>query len=164
MKGLARLDLINEIATELQARLTTTEINVFLAGYGIAHEDTTMVPSKRIYARDLIAKVPLSMIIAIAADLDIEIPTALQQQQEKGDMIKIETDYPVEIRNSLERYVALEVGYIMALRKPVCLLKDKTLKALPTDLVDKLYRVFDPQDPQGTIPDGISKCLIDRQP
>jgi len=43
--------------------------------------------------------------------------------------------------------VSLEVGYMLALNKPVCLLKDKTIKILQTDLVGKLYKEFDPQDP-----------------
>lgn len=55
--------------------------------------------------------------------------------------------------------VALEVGYVSALRKPLCLLKDKTLKTLQADLVGKLYRVFDPQDPIGTIPKELSQWL-----
>jgi nucleoside 2-deoxyribosyltransferase len=42
--------------------------------------------------------------------------------------------------------VALEVGYMLALKKPVCLLKDKTMANLHTDLIGKLYRTFDPQD------------------
>lgn len=58
--------------------------------------------------------------------------------------------------------VSLEVGYMFALRKPVCLLKDQTLKTLHTDLVGKLYKVFDPQDPDKTIPDEISQWLSDK--
>lgn len=58
--------------------------------------------------------------------------------------------------------VALEVGYMFALRKPVCLLKDRTLKALHTDLVGKLYRVFDPQDPIATIPRELSRWFTDK--
>jgi hypothetical protein len=55
--------------------------------------------------------------------------------------------------------VALEVGYMYALRKPLCLLKDKTLNTLQADLVGKLYRVFDPLDPIGTIPKELSRWL-----
>jgi len=58
--------------------------------------------------------------------------------------------------------VSLEVGYMLALRKPVCLLKDKTLKTLHTDLVSKLYKTFDTQDPGETIPDEISQWLSDK--
>lgn len=58
--------------------------------------------------------------------------------------------------------VSLEVGYMLALRKPVCLIKDKTLRTLHTDLVGKLYKVFDPQDPLGTIPTQLSQWLTDK--
>ena len=58
--------------------------------------------------------------------------------------------------------VALEVGYMFALKKPICLIKDKTLKTLQTDLVGKLYRIFDPLDPVGTIPPEISQRLKDK--
>lgn len=58
--------------------------------------------------------------------------------------------------------VSLEVGYMLALRKPVCLLKDRTLKTLHTDLIGKLYKVFDPQGPHETIPKEISKWLSDK--
>jgi hypothetical protein len=59
--------------------------------------------------------------------------------------------------------VALEVGYIMALGKPVCLLKDQTLTSLHTDLVGKLYKTFDPQDPITSIPSQLTKWMQDRK-
>jgi hypothetical protein len=58
--------------------------------------------------------------------------------------------------------VSLEVGYFRALRKPVCLLKDNTLKTLNTDLVGKLYKSFDPQDPKDTIPSELERWLRDK--
>lgn len=58
--------------------------------------------------------------------------------------------------------VSLEVGYMMALNKPVCLLKDKTLKTLHTDLVGKLYKSFDPQEPGGSIEPQLTKWLSDK--
>lgn len=58
--------------------------------------------------------------------------------------------------------VALEVGYMFALKKHLCLLKDKTLKTLHADLVGKLYRVFDPLDPVETIPKELSQWLKDK--
>jgi nucleoside 2-deoxyribosyltransferase len=39
--------------------------------------------------------------------------------------------------------VAFEVGYLGALIKPVCILKDRTLQTLPTDLLGSLYYEFD---------------------
>jgi len=58
--------------------------------------------------------------------------------------------------------VSLEVGYMQALGKPICLLKDKTLKSLHVDLVAKLYRSFDPQHPGKTIPSEVQKWLSDK--
>lgn len=59
--------------------------------------------------------------------------------------------------------VALEVGYIMALKKQVCLLKDRTLRSLHTDLVGKLYKTFDPQDPVASIPPELTKWMKDKK-
>lgn len=58
--------------------------------------------------------------------------------------------------------VSLEMGYMYAMGKPLCLLKDRTLTALHTDLMGKLYREFDPYDPGGTIPPRLSRWLNDR--
>jgi hypothetical protein len=58
--------------------------------------------------------------------------------------------------------VSLEVGGMLVMGKPVCLLKDRTLKTLNTDLIGKLYRSFDPQDPQSTISSELSKWLSDK--
>lgn len=58
--------------------------------------------------------------------------------------------------------VSLEVGYMMALDKPVCLLKDQTLKTLHTDLIGKLYKTFDPQNPKDSIPAKLEKWLTDK--
>lgn len=59
--------------------------------------------------------------------------------------------------------VSLEVGYMRALGKRICLMKDKTLKDLQTDLVGKLYRPFDPQDPAGTIQSVLEAWLRDKE-
>ena len=57
--------------------------------------------------------------------------------------------------------VGLEVGYFMAMNKPVLLLKDKTVETLQADLAGKLYKQFDPHDPEGTIPAQLTKWLED---
>jgi hypothetical protein len=58
--------------------------------------------------------------------------------------------------------VSLEVGYMMALGKPVCFLKDKYLPALHTDLVGRLYQPFDPQDPEASLPIVLEMWLRDK--
>ena len=59
--------------------------------------------------------------------------------------------------------VSLEVGYMLAQGKPVCLMKDKTLKSLQSDLVGTLYRNFDPQDAEKTIENSVDQWLSDRE-
>jgi nucleoside 2-deoxyribosyltransferase len=59
--------------------------------------------------------------------------------------------------------VSLEIGYMMALNKPVLLLKDKTLKSLQTDLVGKLYHQFDFQYTDKTIPIVLDKWISDKE-
>lgn len=58
--------------------------------------------------------------------------------------------------------VSLEVGYMMALHKPVCLLKDQTLRALQTDLMGRIYRTFDPQSPQKSIPSQLRSWMAEK--
>jgi hypothetical protein len=67
---------------------------------------------------------------------------------------RIETDEP-------NANVGLEVGYLLAMNKPVLLLKDRTLEAIQSDLAGKLYKNFDPHDPDGTIPELLNKWLED---
>jgi hypothetical protein len=57
--------------------------------------------------------------------------------------------------------VSFEAGCCYALGKPVCLLKDQTLKALPGDLLGMLFEGFDPRYPRRTIPRALKKWLRD---
>ena len=58
--------------------------------------------------------------------------------------------------------VSLEIGYMLGLKKLVLLLKEKTLKELPTDLVGKLYRPFDQLHPEETIGPQVEQWLEDK--
>jgi hypothetical protein len=49
--------------------------------------------------------------------------------------------------------------FMLALKKKVLLLKDKTLTALQMDLVGRLYRSFDVQDPAESIPGQIETWM-----
>jgi len=57
--------------------------------------------------------------------------------------------------------VSFEVGYMLGLKKEVCMLKDSTLKNLHTDLAGKLYREFSTQAPS-TISEQITSWLKDK--
>lgn len=56
--------------------------------------------------------------------------------------------------------VGLEVGYLMAMNKPVLLLKDRTVSALHSDIAGKLYVEFDTHSPQISIPKALESWLI----
>ncbi len=58
--------------------------------------------------------------------------------------------------------VAMEAGYLMAMGKPVAILKDKSLPRLPTDWAGHLYLEF-PQHKLDAIRRPLSKWLIDKK-
>jgi hypothetical protein len=47
--------------------------------------------------------------------------------------------------------------------KPICILKDKNIKAMPTDLIGKLYNEFDTQYAKKMIPPVLTKWLKDKR-
>lgn len=59
--------------------------------------------------------------------------------------------------------VALEVGYFLGMRKDVCLLKERTVPALPSDLHGRLFVTFDAFDIERTIRGSIGRWLRDRR-
>src|SRR5207237_3872559 len=63
--------------------------------------------------------------------------------------------------NEANANVGLEVGYLMAMNKPVLLLKDQTVAALQSDLTGKLYKIFNPPDPKATIPNQVTDWIED---
>ena len=69
---------------------------------------------------------------------------------------RIETEY-------FNPNVSLEVGYLLAMGKPVCMLKDKSLTQLQADLVGRLYRNFDVHDAANTIEKELTAWLGDNQ-
>lgn len=58
--------------------------------------------------------------------------------------------------------VSLEVGYMMALDKPVLLLKDSTMSQLPSDLIGRLYKAFDVQSLHDSLKQVIDKWITEK--
>lgn len=58
--------------------------------------------------------------------------------------------------------VSLEVGYMTGIGKPVCYLKERTLRTLHTDLVGRLYKEFDLQSCEETVPQAVWKWMSDK--
>jgi hypothetical protein len=76
-------------------------------------------------------------------------------------------DFGIAVFEKLETHefnpnVALEVGYMLALGRPVCLLKDRTLTTLQADLIGRLYLPFDVQNPGETIPPLLRNWMKDK--
>lgn len=63
--------------------------------------------------------------------------------------------------DSFNPNVAFEVGYMLALKKKVCLLKERTLRNLPTDIVGKLYRTFDLTRLEDSLTNSLSRWTAD---
>src|SRR5262249_8048062 len=57
--------------------------------------------------------------------------------------------------------VSLELGYMMALKKPILLLKEKHLNTLPSDVVGNLYKSFDSRDVSDSIRASVLEWLRD---
>lgn len=55
--------------------------------------------------------------------------------------------------------VALEVGYMLGLKKDVCLLKEQTVTALPSDLNGRLYVPFDSQNVESSLRENMGRWL-----
>ena len=58
--------------------------------------------------------------------------------------------------------ISLEVGYLLSLNKPICLLKEKSLSSLHSDLVGKLYREFEIENCDGTISRDLGNWIFDK--
>ena len=65
--------------------------------------------------------------------------------------------------NDFNPNVSLEIGYMMAMNKPILFLKDRTLNSLHTDLIGKLYHEFDFQNPEEILAKVIDKWLKDKE-
>jgi hypothetical protein len=65
--------------------------------------------------------------------------------------------------NDFNPNVSLEVGYYLGLGRPVCLLKERTLPRLPSDLAGSLYREFDLQRADVTIRAELARWLQDKR-
>ncbi len=84
-----RFTLIDKIARQLQSTMTTTDINVYLGGYGIENDGTTMAQSKWVYAKELLSKVEDKTILQIAGDIGL------------GESLSVEFSGSIHLKNLL---------------------------------------------------------------
>ncbi len=76
MRKIDRFNLIDQIGRRLQSTMTTTDINVYLGGFGIANDGAAMVHSKWVYVKELLSNVDDSIVTQIALDLGLDIPSS----------------------------------------------------------------------------------------
>lgn len=67
-----------------------------------------------------------------------------------------------EIDENHNANVSLEIGYTLGLKKSICLLKEKTVKSLTSDLQGRIYVDFDGENIKGSINSALSKWLKDK--
>lgn len=73
MRQIDRFNLIDRIGRELQSRMSYSDIDVYLTGFGInCSKETSSINSKWIYVKELLADVDTATIIRIADELEVE--------------------------------------------------------------------------------------------
>lgn len=65
------VDLIENVATELQGRYSTPDINMYLRRFGVREATAKAMSSKRIYVRELLSSLNDDLVLRIAADLGL---------------------------------------------------------------------------------------------
>jgi hypothetical protein len=82
LKVLERLALIDRIGRELQSRMSYSDIDAFLKGFGVdTNKPTSGVNSKWVYTKDLLADSSNEIVIRIANELDIPHSYTVNAQQ-----------------------------------------------------------------------------------
>ena len=74
VKPFERVTLIERVASTLQDRMVTSDINGYLPAFGISYAWQSSCGSKRVYVKDILASVASETIEAIAGDLGLDVP------------------------------------------------------------------------------------------
>ncbi|MBC3764625.1 toll/interleukin-1 receptor domain-containing protein [Neptunicella marina] len=77
MNGLEKIEFLDNIGSELQSRMTFSDIDTYFRGYGVPTQDDYPHNSKRAYAKDMLANVDDELLFKIADELGIiEVPNS----------------------------------------------------------------------------------------
>lgn len=71
MNGLQKIELLEEIGSELQSRMTFSDIDIYFKGHGVPTQNNYPNNSKRSYAKDMLANVDENKLFIIASELGI---------------------------------------------------------------------------------------------
>jgi len=73
MKRIERFNLIDRIGRELQARMTYSDIRIYLSGFGVdTKKETSSINSKWVYCKEILADESDELLLKIADELKIE--------------------------------------------------------------------------------------------
>lgn len=75
MKPIERVGLIERVASTLQDRMVTADINSYLPAFGISYEWQGSCGSKRVYVKEILASVDEDVLLAVARDLELDAPS-----------------------------------------------------------------------------------------
>ncbi len=70
-----RLELIDKVGRELQARYTYRDIDLFLAAFGVSPPEQVGTNSKWVYSKEALKSVPNEVLSSIAYELDLSLPS-----------------------------------------------------------------------------------------
>ena len=105
MSALKRLEVIEAIATDLQRRFVTSDVNVFLKGYGIEAKESS-VQSKRLYVKDLLASVDNSLLASIAEELGIKYEGSLNAKGKNSARIEEGEESSIWQQNTFRLFIS----------------------------------------------------------
>jgi hypothetical protein len=120
-----RFKLINEIAVKLQQEMNTTDINLFLSGFNIGHNNETIVPSKRTYVINMLSKETDKVVFHIANELkinshdNIEAIIQLENLLQKNYLKNIIDDFNRSVSN-IEKDPDLAIASASSTLESIC--------------------------------------------
>lgn len=88
MKNIDRFNLIDQIGRELQSRMTYSDIDIYLKGFGIdprAKTEDKSYGSKWVYSKDILAGESDDVILSIADELELEHPYSSTKRVDLAD-------------------------------------------------------------------------------
>ncbi|MBU4420975.1 MAG: toll/interleukin-1 receptor domain-containing protein [Proteobacteria bacterium] len=88
MKNIDRFNLIDTIGRELQLRMTYSDINIYLKGFGIDAKAKTQgesFGSKWVYSKEVLSNEPDDIILSIAEELELEHPYGSTKRADLSD-------------------------------------------------------------------------------
>lgn len=71
MNGLEKIEFLDNIGSELQSRMTFSDIDTYFRSHGILTGDTRAFSSKRVYAKEMLADVKEEVLLKVASELGI---------------------------------------------------------------------------------------------